>query len=86
MYRVYNNQPYEYYRQTEVIFDTYEEAMLFIYIHYYYYHNEKLWLDTEDICDIMKENRFTIEDAEKAKNSDVCFFEIYDFEHVITAR
>ena len=80
MYRVYNNQPYECYGETEITFDTYEEAILFIYIHYYYYHNEKLLLDTEDICDIMKENRFTIEDGEKAKNSDAYFFGTYNFE------
>lgn len=81
MYRVYNNQPYECYRETVAIFDTYEEAMLFIYIHNYYENVEDLWFSNREICNIMKENRFTIEDAVEARDENrSSFFDKYDFE------
>ena len=86
MYRVYNNQPYECYRETVAIFDTDEEAMLFIYIHnyyenYYYENGEDLWLSHGEVCNIMKENKFTIEDAIKARDENrSSFFDKYNFE------
>lgn len=81
MYRVYNNQPYECYRETEITFDTYEEAMLFVYINYYYVKTENLWLENKTICDMIKENKFKLEDAKKAMEEDnERFFEYYDFE------
>ena len=90
MVRVYNNQPYECYKETECTFETTDEALLFIYTHYYYLHKKHIQLFNDhysgDVSIEAHMNEFTVDEAEaelkrlRDNNEEWRFFEDYDYE------
>lgn len=91
MVRVYNNEPYECYKETEEKFDTEDEALVFIYTHYYYRKVHKIQLFNDgfyggDGSIQAHMDEFTVEEAKKtlnelrAKNEEWRFFEFFDYE------